>query len=503
MAIGRPRIPGTEAERAEARRSKVRANVQAFRRRQKEKQIAEQACRLQAREDSVAQKHKSLACHQPTIDANAYSCPKACDASLFPVEDAEFWLWAIPSEMGARLVGSIYHVAFVQDLKNRFVTLRTLRERANNRAGQRLSICCSTWVTTVTLEMDRPETEVLMEALLAASLAKVGKDRSEPDMVLQGAYMQTRALQRLRCSLKGYQEGDREISPTVLSSTALICAMSELIANKSWDNFNCHLLGVGALIFHGGTEGLTQQSSQEHFYGYRALQTPFLFMSRQQTFLSEPQWIDFPWKEGVELARQPLHSMLDIALKVLPEIVKQESAKSWSLSCLKARYETAFAIVEELNGWERQLQSQQERSLYTKVMASWGGVFQRRLHFPNSSIALAFAMYTAVRVHVAMLVTNISEEMASHASTTDMDRSSAALEALRWARLACQSLEYFHTSESKVSGLIDTLWPLESAWELFSKLEGEGFVDVSQEIVWCRSAAEQYVKLGIPPFRWR
>ncbi|KAH0844207.1 hypothetical protein FOPE_08743 [Fonsecaea pedrosoi] len=467
MAIGRPRIPGTEAERAEARRSKVRANVQAFRRRQKEKQIAEQACRLQAREDSLAQKHKSLACHQPTIDANAYSCPKACDASLFPAEDAEFWLWAIPSEMGARLVGSTYHVAFVQDLEN------------------------------------RPETEVLMEALLAASLAKVGKDRSEPDMVLQGAFMQTRALQRLRCSLKGYQEGDREISPTVLSSTALICAMSELIANKSWDNFNCHLLGVGALIFHGGTEGLTQQSSQEHFYGYRALQTPFLFMSRQQTFLSEPQWIDFPWKEGVELARQPLHSMLDIALKVLPEIVKQESVKSWSLSCLKARYETAFAIVEELNGWERQLQSQQEGSLYTKVMASWGGVFQRRLHFPNSSIALAFAMYTAVRVHVAMLVTNISEEMASHASTTDMDRSSAALEALRWARLACQSLEYFHTSESKVSGLIDTLWPLESAWELFSKLEGEGFVDVSQEIVWCRSAAEQYVKLGIPPFRWR
>lgn len=91
-----------------------------------------------------------------------------------------------------------------------------------------------------------------MEALLAASLAIVGRDRNDPDMALHGAYMQTRALQRLRYSLNKYQEGDTRISPTMLSLTALTCAMSELIANKSWDNFNRHLLGVGALLVHGG-----------------------------------------------------------------------------------------------------------------------------------------------------------------------------------------------------------------------------------------------------------
>jgi hypothetical protein len=64
--------------------------------------------------------------------------------------------------------------------------------------------------------------------------------------------MQTRALQSLRYTLTRYQEGDMTISPTMLSLTALTCAISELIANKSWDNFNRHLLGVGALIFHGG-----------------------------------------------------------------------------------------------------------------------------------------------------------------------------------------------------------------------------------------------------------
>ncbi|KIW35117.1 uncharacterized protein PV07_01834 [Cladophialophora immunda] len=502
MAIGRPRIPGTDAERAEARRNKVRANVQAFRRRQKEKQLAEQTIRTQASE-GVLPTRQTLARQQPTIAILPQSCPRAFEPSPLSPDDPEFWLWAIPSEMGARLVGSTYHVAFVQALKNKFVRPQTVRERTKNKAEQQLSICCSTWITTASLEIDKPETKVLMEALLAASLAKVGKDRNEPEMVLQGAYMQTRALQRLRYSLKRYQDGDRTISPTMLSSMALICAMSELITNKSWDNFNCHLLGVGALIFHGGAEGLNQQSSQEHFYGYRAIQTPFLFMSRQKSFLSESQWINFPWKGEVELAQSPLHSMLDIALKALPEIVKQETPKAWSLPSLKERYEKACAIATELDDWERQLRSQHRGPLHSEVIASWGGVYERRLDFHNTEIAIAFATYTAVRIHVATLVADTSKEIISRMPTTDIDRSAAMLEALRWARLACESLEYFHTSEPKVTGRIITLWPLEAAWELFAQLEVEGSMDVSQEIAWCRSAAERYAKLGIPPFQWR
>lgn len=35
-SIGRPRNPGTEAERAEAMRARVRVNVQVFRKRQRE-----------------------------------------------------------------------------------------------------------------------------------------------------------------------------------------------------------------------------------------------------------------------------------------------------------------------------------------------------------------------------------------------------------------------------------------------------------------------------------
>ncbi|KAJ9609130.1 hypothetical protein H2200_006901 [Cladophialophora chaetospira] len=509
MPIGRPRIPGTEAERAEARRAKVRANVQAFRRRQKEKKSADQGdqrrtidlCPIQPRQTPAGGAHDT---GLPTIATPPNGYSHTYEPSVFPPEDPEFWLWAIPAEMGARLEGTTYQNAFIETLHHRFVQPQTINEETAEGPRKRLSICCSIWITSVDIEIGRPETEVLMEALLAASLAVAGRDRNDSDMSLHGAYMQTRALQRLRYSLTRYQEGDSSICPTTLSLTALTCAMSELVANKSWDNFNRHLLGVGALIFHGGVDRLDRRAAQEHFYGYRAIQTPFLFMDRQRAFLSNPEWTHFPWRKDVELALHPLHLMLDIALKILPEIVKQDMPKKWKVTCLKERLDKAWVIVEELDEWERQLRLRHHGVLYTKMLSTWGGVYKCRLEFPDTSTAIAFAMYTAVRVHVATLIANVSDEMRLRMPMADIDSSSALLDALRWSRLACQSLEYFHTGDApKAAGRIVTLWPLETAWELFGRLHFEGSADVSREIAWCRTTAERHTSLGIPPFQWR
>ncbi len=226
-------------------------------------------------------------------------------------------------------------------------------------------------------------------------------------------------------------------------------------------------------------------------------------MNRQRAFLSNPEWTDFPWKKDVALALHPLHSMLGIALTILPDIVKQDMPKKWKLACLEERLDKAWTIVEDLDEWERQLRSRCHAALYTKVLSTWGGVYEHRLEFPGTSTAIAFAMYTAVRIHVAALIANISDEILLRAPAADVHPSSAILEALRWSRLACQSLEYFHTGEPKVAGRIVTLWPLETAWELFGRLQMEGSVDVSREIEWCRSAAERHASLGIPPLQWR
>lgn len=506
MPIGRPRIPGTEAERAETRRAKVRANVQAFRRRQKEKRLAEHP---QANEEPSC--HRPDRAHAagnppielPTVDLPIRACHGACEPAPFAPEDTDSWMWEISSDMGATIMGMTYIDAFTLALRKRYQLDDSSGGEIQADARRRFSVWCSTWDSCATFELGKPGTGVLMEALLAASLAIVGRGRNDHDMTLHGTYAQTRALKRLRYAVKKYQEGDRRVCPRMLSLTALTCAMSELIINRSWDNFNQHLVGVGALIFHGGVERLNNMPSREHFYGYRAIQSPFLFINRQRTFLSNPEWIDFPWKKDLKLAQHPLHSMLDIALKVLPEIIKQDMPKKWKLGQLKERLQRSWQIVEELEEWERRLHSQHHGALYTEVPSTWGELYERRLDFSVTSSAVGFTMYTAVRIHVADLIANISEEILTLEPAADVRPSTALLGALQWSRLACRCLEFFYSGKPKYTGRIVTLWPLETAWEFFTRLQAEGFVDVDREIAWCRSAAERHVALGIPPFQWR
>ncbi|KIW15269.1 hypothetical protein PV08_05314 [Exophiala spinifera] len=505
MPIGRPRIPGTEEERAGARRAKVRANVQAFRRRQREKKLAEEAATHHTDEaDSNDVSEAETKGEEEIRSLITFNSDSDLGEDPFVVSKSRGpWLWAIPSEFGVKLIGTKYQDAFIQILQDRYLPSQTNLPRIQYEPKKRFSICCSTWITSATLEVGRPECKVLMQTLLAASLAIIGRDQKDEEMTLHAAFVQTQALQKLRLALTKYSQGDRSICPTMLSLTALTCAMSELIANQSWDNFNRHIQGVGALIFHGGPEGLSNQSAQEHFYGYRALQTPFLFMNRQRAFLSSPEWISFSWKKDLELAQHPVHTMLDIGLRILPELVKQDMPKKWTLSSLWERLERTKGVARELTEWENTLRSQHGGALYKLRPATWVGLDNFCFDFPLLSTAIAFTVYTAVRIHVAALIATIVNDILIREPDADVEREPAVLEALRWSRTACQCLEFFHTGRVKIAGRIVTLWPLETAWEFCARTQAEGVLNVSREIAWCRGTAEKLSKMGIPPFQWR
>ncbi|KAK5063219.1 hypothetical protein LTR84_005296 [Exophiala bonariae] len=514
MTIGRPRLPGTEAERAEARRAKVRANVQAFRKRQKDKKLSEESASPESGNDSCTSGQALTSRLQsssplPPLDrlslkeSNRQESPESSDGEVSM--DSGSWLWAIQSEMGLRISSKFYHEAILSSLNgnSKCQNSPSTYESIQSGSKERFTICCSSWITSATLEMGRCETDVLMEALVGASLAIMGREQQDSEMRLQAAYAQSRALRRLRYSITRYEEGDNSVDTVLLSLTALTCAMSELIANQSWANFNRHLLGVGALIFHSGPGALEQQSIRQHFFGYRAMQTPFLFMDRQTAFLASPEWIEFPEKSACRLAQQPLHTMLDIALKILPEIVKQEMAKKWKTSTLKERLQFAWNTVAELESWERRLRSGHKGPLYTKRNALWKGMDENAFEFTSSSSAIAFTMYTAVRIHVASLIASVSSSLLLREPHADVRPHAAMLEAYRWSRIACQCLEFFHNDKPKVNGRIITLWPLETAWELFSHLQADKCVDVSKEMAWCQGTAERLSSMGIPPFQWR
>ncbi|KEF58557.1 uncharacterized protein A1O9_06483 [Exophiala aquamarina CBS 119918] len=507
MPIGRPRLPGTEAERVEARRAKVRANVQAFRRRQKEKKLAEDSASPESGKEStppmLIPRSQSSSPLPPLTNLSLEESQSLDSSDVEFKNDPKSWLWAIDSEMGLSISGTSYEDEFLTALPRKYQASKSISEQMHCAPSKTLTICCSTWSTSATLRIGSCETDVLMEALAAASLAIIGREGRDEEMALQAAYVQSRALRRLRNSITQYEEGDGSVDPIILSLTALTCAMSELIANQSWTNFNRHLLGVGALMFHRGPEALDKQSTREHFYGYRAVQTPFLFMDRQWAFLSDPEWIQVPWKKNLEAAQQPLHSMLDIALYILPEIVQQDMTKKWRPSILRERLQKAWNAVAELDSWERSLRSQHRSGLYNKKHALWEGLEEAAFDFTSLCSAIAFTMYTAVRIHVANLIASISDDLLLRDPQTDVRPQAAMLEAFRWARIACQCLEFFHTGKPKVSGRIITLWPLEAAWELFSRLQADKFIEASKEMAWCQRTAERLSSTGVPPFRWR
>lgn len=501
-------MPGTEEERAEARRAKVRANVQAFRRRQKERKCEEEATQ-DTNDDRIHHPSSGKVVEEQANAPCTLGYPELLSPCLQPASisshEAEPWLslWTIPSEFGARLIGTTYQDVLTTALQNNSLPAQTSLDGILCESRKKLEICCSTGIIAAAVETGRPETGALMDALEAASLAIIGRDRRDEKRAIQAALVQTRALRRLREALARYIGGDQTIDPITLSLTALTCAMSELVANQSWDNFNRHLQGVGALIFHSGVEGLQRTPALEHYYGYRVMQVPLLFMTRQTAFLSRPEWIDLPGKEQLELAQLPLHTMLDIALRLLPEVVKQKHPKRWKLTCLKERLRRVWTVVKELDQWERKLRAQHQGALYTKRRAAWGDLYDDCLEFSVLSSGVAFTMYTAVRIHAVGLIAHISADILLREPSANVCPKSAMLEAFRWARRACRCLEFFHTVKAQFAGLIVTLWPLETAWDFFAHVQADGSMDVSRELTWCRSAAERLAQVGIPPFQWR
>ena len=202
---------------------------------------------------------------------------------------------------------------------------KRVQERVIYVPCKRFAICCLSWIQAGTFELGEPGLEIMNDAVLASALTIVGRSRGDVDLIMRGAFVQSRALRGLRLTLQRLAAEEANTLCPMLPLQALTCAVSELLANHDWDNFASHLNGVGALIEHGGPESLRSPEVRDHFYGYRSLQAAFSFMHGHAKFLSEPEWINPSWKHEVEMARHPLHTMLDIALNLMPEMSRHNS----------------------------------------------------------------------------------------------------------------------------------------------------------------------------------
>lgn len=502
MPIGRPRAPGTDAERAEARRAKVRVNVQAFRRRQKEKKLAAEAL-VEANQDPAFSflRPEDLSESASSLATSASSPSPGWQEQEYDYADPDSWIWQLSRDLAT---DSPYQDAFLAATQHHNVSSHQVRDRILYEPCKRFTICCSTWIQAGALEIGLPSTQIMNDAVLASALTIVGRSRGDINMTMRGAFVQSRALRALRINLQSLALEDGK-TRSMLPVQALTCAVSELLSNHSWSNFSSHLAGVGALIEHAGPESLKTRDVREHFYGYRSLQAAFSLMHGHAFFLGDPEWINPSWKHEVEISGHPLHTMLDIAFKMVPEFGVHNEGQILPLAELRNRLYRLRTIGSELDEWEQRLKTKLGGRLYNKMDAAWIGLYDYAFDFANLSTGIAFAMYTGSRIKLAAVTKEVMLELAAQDPRAAIDVGEAVWAGLKWARQALQSLEYFHTGRPKATGKIVTFFPLDAAWAFISEVHAEGRINLIKEQQWCLSTAHRLTSIEpeYPLFGWR
>ncbi|KAE8454600.1 hypothetical protein EG329_000223 [Mollisiaceae sp. DMI_Dod_QoI] len=560
MPLGRPRRPGTDAERAAARRQQVRENVRAFRQRnreraQSENQIESSDSDALSRQSSVsrseagsssqavASSSEALSTSFQGLSTSSEAGPSTSQAlpNQLPIRSISItsetigrtikWSLGLPFRID---LGPSFSDAFIaafqhqnlpspmltvecDPLEPEFGTSSSPRSTPNAAVASipdqpptdtspdgltRVEICYYTWMTSISFEAMSPGSEMLREALLSAALNLISIERDDRAMAMQAVQIQATALRKLRDGFDDYLENKDPAKAMLLSATALACSMSELLVNKSWDGFSLHLKGVGALIEHAGPDVLDSQTARDHFYGFRAVQFPFSFLHRRGSFLSREEWTKLAWRDG-DPFNHPMHTLLDIGLQVPSEMEHYDKNPGRRAGALRRQLKKLDDLALELNQWRLDLFARYPSSMHSTEAASWTGLHSEVIQFSNDIVAASFTVFTGVRVALFSLVRQLAEEL------KDEDESAIPLlkhsvdESFKWSRIACQCLEYFFARDPKVAGKVLCLFPFDTAWSAFLELGEKYDRDMTNELRWCQSAAERIEATGLPVFKVR
>ncbi|KAK0105638.1 hypothetical protein ONS95_004168 [Cadophora gregata] len=465
MPQGRPRRPGTEAERAEARRQQVRENVRAFRQRNKERGLSDNTVNtLAGIEDSTSNtsNRPSQDKSGPSSSSKSYETPPPpgqVSVTRFAVDKGVKWSLGLPFRID---LGPAYSGAFIaafnyrnQPAPNAGTLATTLNPevipsisarslvptstQASNPPSPdvlRVEICYNSWTTAVSIEAMSSGGQMLKEALLAAALSLISIERNDRRISAQAMQIQIIALRRLREGFNQYVDDKDPEKATMLSATALACSMSDLLVHKSWPGFSLHLKGVGALIEHAGPAALHTSAAQENFLGYRTAQISFSFLERRGSFLSRPEWTDFDWRDDHPHFRHPAHSLLDIAYQIPGQMELFDRCANRSPGALRRHLKRLNGLVSDLNEWKTDLFEEYSSEIYSTEAANWHGLHTDVIKFSNITVATSFTLFTGVRVALFSLVRQVAEVLKEDDPSAIPVLNFAIQESYKWSRIA-------------------------------------------------------------------
>lgn len=536
---GRPRLPGTDAQRAAARRKKVRENVRAFRQRNRERTLSDQAGSSGTTTDNS--RRSSITAFE-TVSSSGNVTATEGDGSrqlrVTSTRDGRMIRWSLGLPLRIDM-GPSYASAFIatfhdcsmpapENLEPPSLAIilpatmidgqdsgmeanpaaTTISQQASTSITAqptyiRVEVCCWQWTTGVTFEAMSEGSEMLREALLASALSLLSIQRKDSNMAIQAMHSQTRALRRLREGFDVYVKNNDNEKAALLSATAMAISMSELLVNKSWDGFSLHLQGVGALIEHGGPANLESEMARCLLKGYRAVQLPFSILNRKSNFLARSEWINHTWRNqgSGDDAEDGLHSLLDIAYRLPPLMESYDKTVGRNPSASRRQLKKLNKIASALKDWKSDLMEEYAAALYKTQPAFWGGLHTKAIKFQNDIAAKCFTLYAAVCIALFSLVRQFADDLKNVDETSRPVLFSSIEESFKWSRIACQCIEYFFASNKMAAGKWDCLLAFDCAWSTFVTLKERYQMDMGRELLWCKNTAHKITATGLPVFR--
>lgn len=514
MPQGRRRLEGTHEERAEIRRAQVRLNVEAFRQRQREKYCANTTS-TPGNVFTIIIERPSLKCQKKSISiSNDRPCTTSVvDCSGLSKTHAQHG-GTSSSTHGLPLIIDQRHAykgAFFNALLESY---KPSPHALLNSSGLVLEGEYKQWPVHDSRESwianacdgagyygaGYYDAGALGDAILAWALGLVGRRQDDMQLMMASRRVYQRALTEIGHSvavLRSSQMPDK-LANGFLASACFACAWVELVVNQSMENSKRHLVGVASFISSCDVAWLEHPVMRALFWEHRGVYIGFSFLDRQPCFYTQPKWIEYARSKSTERDSHHYDTLLDIAYSV-PVLMEEYDLMNLdsSIPRLRELIKSVVQLSTAMDNWKTNMETLSLVPLMKLSLSPKAHPFVAQVTYSSLSSALALLHYCAFKIHLLLILLDITIDLRRHRQPAANMASHAFNRSIECARVICSSMNYCLSLESGIIGKSIARFPFDTAWQAFIRLNGIQGHDMTKEIAFCEAIANRSKQIGV------
>ncbi|KAK2755517.1 hypothetical protein FQN54_006457 [Arachnomyces sp. PD_36] len=268
------------------------------------------------------------------------------------------------------------------------------------------------------------------------------------------------------------------------SAAAIMClSLTELMFSDSAFGLSAHVKGVAQLIQANGPDRYKSGMFHKLFVGFRPLLITKACQARQGTFLALEEWTHIPFSTFKPSIMQSLLSQIAI----IPGLL-QRSDRLLDPHCegtdseARTVFGTFIATLSSLEQWEIALRRNSSTPCYwtctrdSRSLGSLLGKCNDAIWFPNVTMANVYTHLWTFRIlcvaELDKIVTRFPCLVFEDSILSDYFQPTLILEEkVKLSRKICSSMEYLMQDEMKLFGPASTFFPLQTAYQIFTRNE--------------------------------